>query len=233
MDTACPSIGRRRTAPLASRWRTKTCSFARLAIFFGAVAVLALTEVGAASVKKGYLEWAKGPYTVMPVASEDATEAPDFEYAGMTDEDQTPKIEAEMMPRNYSEQVAEMKAEEKDMEHTLDASEGKTEAIDNKEGALNKYVMDEVDSFAEAIRMLNKKMTDAINDAPEVPGPPGLPGINGHNGDDGLEGLTGKNGTKGVTGKLGKPGPEGEDGEEGETGRAGACGCVLVCFARA
>ena len=164
------------------------------------LAALAWTEVGAAAVQGPGLMYAKGPYLVQPVAQEDAMDAQeDFEYAGMTDEDQTHGIEAEMMGGNYSSQVANMKEEETDIEKTLDASVEKTAAINTKEGALRKYVMDEVDSFAEAIRTMNKKMTEGIDDAEESPGPPGLPGIKGSDGDAGVQGPTGPNGTDGVS----------------------------------
>jgi len=209
-----------RTRP---RWRARR--LARVLAAVGTLAALAVAGVGAAPAKRTGLDYAHGPYLVRPVAPENATVVPDFKYAGMTDEDQTPSIEAGMMPGNYSEQIAEMKEEEEAMEQALDASEEKTEAIDKKEGALNRYVMDEVDSFAEAIRALNKRMTSAIDDpVHEVPGPPGLPGVQGRAGDDGVEGPVGPSGAQGVAGIRGPPGPEGKAGLGGEKGKEGPSG---------
>ena len=186
----------------ASRWRTIGRRRARV-LLACTLAALAWTEVGAAAVQGPGLMYATGPYLVQPVAQEDAMDAQgDFEYTGMADEDQTPGIEAEMMGGNYSSQVASMKEEETDTEKTLDASVEKTAAINTKEGALRKYVLDEVDSFAEAIRTMNKKMTEGIDDVEESPGPPGLPGIKGRDGDAGVQGPTGPNGTDGVSHSL-------------------------------
>ena len=214
-----------RTRP---RWRARRLP--RVISAFGMLAVLSFAEVGAAPAKRSALEleyakYAEGPYMVHPTAPENATVWPDFDYGNVTDEDQTPSIEAELLGSNYSTQIAEMKAQEKSIEKTLDAAEEKGQTINKKEGALSNYVMDELDSFSEAIHKLNKRMTEAIDDPIHlVPGPPGLPGIPGHAGDEGVQGPTGPNGTKGVLGLRGPPGPEGEAGRAGEKGREGKAG---------
>ena len=207
--------------------RMRTGPPVRCAKLLSVICALALAsvKVGAGRVRGPGMEYAIGPYSVQPVAPENATDAGNFVYAGMTNDDQTPSIEESMMPGNYSEQIAAMKVAEDDIEKTLEASDSKYETISQKENALNKYVMDEMDSIDAAVKTMNREYTDDINDPiHEVPGPPGLPGLNGHAGDEGVEGPTGPDGAKGVAGPLGRPGPEGEVGSAGEKGQDGKSG---------